>query len=101
MVHEWEAGEDEVRSSAWVALTMAIAFTAWHAYQAKNASVMPSSIWEITEGSLDDVLNYARNATGYDEIYVNRVRNHLVEFHSTDDAMQLGAAVDRDLLRKL
>jgi Immunity protein Imm6 len=98
LVDESAAPEHDV--PAWVAITSAIAYAAWHAFRREGASHMPETIGEVTEEVIDQVASYAREAPGLDHDAVDRLVRYCVEYHRAAAASERGAPVARAAMRQ-
>jgi hypothetical protein len=91
LVHEWEANEDDEEvCSAWISLTSAIAYVTWHAYKQNGINVMPSSIWEVSEDTIGQVLDYAMRTSVYNPEFTRRLIDYLVSECRSTDSSDLG-----------
>jgi hypothetical protein len=101
LIHEWEAGEDEARTSAWICVTTAIAYASWHAYQRRNERAMPEPICEVSERAVSNVVEYASRTKNFDEDFVRRVCVYLISREQTVCFDSEGGSIERALLAKL
>jgi Immunity protein Imm6 len=93
LIDESAAPEHEV--PAWVAITSAVAYAAWHAFKHEVASHMPETISEVTEEVIDQVASYAREVPSLDHGAIDRLVQYCVEHHRAATATERGAPVAR------
>jgi len=93
LVDESAAPEHEV--PAWVTITSAIAYTAWHAFRHEGARQMPETIGEVTEEVIDQVTSYAHQVPGLDHAAIDRLVRYCVEHHQAAAASERGASILR------
>lgn len=93
LIHEQEA--DETMVSAWVTITTAIAYVAWHAYQQKN-EFPPGALCEVSEDILEQVIEYASKTNVYEADFVNKLSEYLLSRCSTKNSQELGKPINRE-----
>jgi len=93
LIHEQEASEDMV--SAWVTITTAIAYVAWHAYQQKD-EFPPGALCEVSEDIVEQVIEYASKTNVYDADFVNKLSEYLISSFRTKNANELGKPINRE-----
>jgi hypothetical protein len=90
-----ESAAPEQEAPAWVTITSAIAYTAWHAFMHEGASHMPETIGEVTEEVIGQVVSYAREVPDLDHAAIDRLVRYCVEHHRAAAASERGAPVAR------
>jgi hypothetical protein len=93
LIHEQEASEDMV--SAWVTITTAIAYVAWHAYQQKD-EFPPGALCEDRYDVVEQVIEYASKTNVYDADFVNKLSEYLISSFRTKNANELGKPINRE-----
>jgi len=93
LIHEQEA--DEIKVSAWITITTAIAYVAWHAYKQKD-EFPPGALCEISESLVDQVIEYASKTTAYNADFVNHLSEYLISKCGTKNFNELGKPINRE-----
>lgn len=93
LVYESAAPEHEV--PAWLTITSAIAYTAWHAFRHEGARQKPETIGEVTEEVIDQIASHARQVPGLDHAAIDRLVRCCVEHHLAAGASKRGAPITR------
>jgi hypothetical protein len=85
--------------SAWaaiMAITSAVAFVAWHAYKKDGITKMSSSIHEVSESVIDDVVGFATQSPSCDAAFLECVSKYVVEKCGNSNVSELGKPVKRE-----
>jgi hypothetical protein len=88
-IREGYYGDKENMISALVVVTLAIGLVAHFAYDLEGNRNRPTPVWEITEESLYDIVEFASKTTLYDEKRLNRVLDFLSNDHASLDRIKL------------
>lgn len=88
----------ESASAAVMAITSAVAFVIWHAYKKDEITAVSSTIHEVSESVIDDVVGFAIKSPGFEGAFVSCVADYLVKRCATSDSNELGAPVKRGLV---
>jgi hypothetical protein len=84
--------------AAIMAITSAVAYVAWHAYKKDGITAISSTIHEVSESVLDEVVDYATSSPRFDATFIDRVSRYLVEKCGISDPEQLGQPVTRQMV---
>jgi len=93
LIHEQEA--DETMVSAWVTITTAIAYVAWHAYQQKN-EFPPGALCEARYDVVEQVIEYASKTNVFDADFVNKLSEYMISRCRTKNPNELGKPINRE-----
>ena len=94
LVYEFEAA-DAIKP-AWVAITSAIAYTAWHAYMYEKTKYLPEPMYEINEEIIDQVVLCARCALDLIPQFLELLVRDCIENHGNEESNSLGRSIPRD-----
>lgn len=83
-IREEYYGDNQNMISALVVLTLAIGLVARFAYELEGNRNMSTPIWETTEESLHDIVEFASNTTLYDERKVEKIIECLTNNHDNE-----------------
>jgi hypothetical protein len=93
MVYEWDC--PEAVAGGFVAVTSALAYVVWHAYKQQGITTMPSSIQEVSEAVIDQVIDFARQSQDLSVAYVDCLSKFLVEKCRSAGPTELGGPIER------
>jgi hypothetical protein len=94
LVYEFEAAN--AIKPAWVTITSAIAYTAWHAYVCKKIKFLPEPMYEINEEIIDQAVLCAKRAPGFDPQFLEVLVRYCIENHRSGESNSLGRSIPRD-----
>jgi hypothetical protein len=84
----------ESARAAVMAVTSAVAYVAWHAYRHDGVSAVSSTIHEVDESVIDDVVAYASSSPGFRADFADCVADYLLR-QCTSTPAELGLPVTR------
>jgi hypothetical protein len=84
--------------AAIMAITSAVAYVTWHAYRKDRATMMSSSIHEVTESVVDEVVDFASRSPGFDAAFIDCVSSYLVKKCGNSNPSELGEPVKRQMV---
>ncbi|MBI3409908.1 MAG: hypothetical protein HY040_16335 [Planctomycetes bacterium] len=82
--------------AAIMAITSALAFVTWHAYKKDGIKRMSSTIHEVSESVVDDVVGYATQSAGCDPAFLECISKYIVEKCGSSDVSELGKPMKRE-----
>jgi hypothetical protein len=81
--------------AALMALTSAIAYVTWHAYLKEGVRTMSSTIHDVDESVLDEVVEFAKENPGFDTGFLDCISAVLVKECHDEDPRKLGRPINR------
>jgi Immunity protein Imm6 len=94
-----EARKPKKTDPAWTALAVAVAYVAWHAYRRKKEPV-PEGVDDVTEKTVQYLLDEASKAQSFDEHYVKKLYDYLRSNHPIENGDELGKPIDMEKLKQ-
>ena len=85
----------EQSSAAIMAITSALAFVIWHAYKKDGITRMSSTIHEVNESVIDEVVGFALKSPGFDSTFIKCLAEYLVKHCGRSNPDELGSSITR------
>ena len=82
--------------AAIMAITSAVAYVAWHAYRQDGVTTMSSSIHEVTESVVDEVVGFATTSPGFDATFIDCISGYLGKTCRASNPAEMGEPVRRE-----
>jgi hypothetical protein len=89
------AAGNPLELSVWNTLATALMYVIWQAYKAEGEKYLPQTIEDVNETMIDDLLSCANESKQFNILWLEELKQYLLEKYPTSEPNQLGKPIDK------
>jgi hypothetical protein len=93
---------DEHTSNLFNVVLVAAMYTSRQIYDSLDCKYLPQTLEEVDEEFVDQLIGYAKKAKIYNEVYIDRLKAHLIDHHSMKNSSgKVGNNLEKETLLEI